>query len=691
MQATQIDLIEMFPVNTTLIIPVYQRNYDWKKFHCEKLFEDIEKLVGNEELHFLGAIVYQDKKSTGMFKESIIVDGQQRISSLILLAKALYDSTNDEEIRHALSVNFFKNPIPNPKYKFKLQPTEFDINIFTKLMNSEIFSAEEKNSRLYENYALFKEKISKSAHSVKELHEAIYSLRFVRMVIENENPQQIFESLNSTGKDLTETEKIRNFLLMDLEPVAQENLYKNYWLKIELLLKTSDVLETFMVQYLVASRKSITDMQSGKHIHISKNNLYETFKKYFKENYGGDKAAQVEKFFADLHRNAEFYSHLLFDENTNFSELSAADKKFYELIFLAKSVSAPIILMYLNSCHERGDFDEKNFIAMVEALISLMFRAKVCKSTGIDTAQTAGNIINRFSQYESNADGFWRAITAGNGKFTFPSDEDFKQALMSTELNLSLKDTCKYLLYVLDGATDFKNYSAASVELVIPKTLTSAWKKYLRDKNDLQAEDYVNSLGNLVLTFDDKNKKSAFSEKRINYNSSGFTLTREVSKSGDWTSRQIRRRAESLADKAIAIWKFPKQYAHIDNSAENIFTLDSDFNQFKWTKLAVVSISNVEMNITNWSDFLREVVRQLYNFDKNVFKEAVIHSGKNYLFSTNPNKFKALFKIDEDYYMQMKPHISDCLKIIKSLVENFDRLSGTNFKDEIWFTITTKD
>ena len=238
-------------MNATLQIPVYQRNYDWRQEQCEKLFADIETIVREGGTHFLGAIVYKDKKLSGMFNELIIVDGQQRITSLILLARALYDSTDDENIRYALQANFFRHAVPNPKYPFKLQPTEYDVDIFKKLLNGEELDPREKSSRLYENYKIFKKCIAASEFGVQEIHAALYSLQFVRMVLENENPQQIFESLNSTGKDLTETELIRNFLLMNLDDAAQERLYKEYWLQMERLLQNSETLEKFMLHYVV--------------------------------------------------------------------------------------------------------------------------------------------------------------------------------------------------------------------------------------------------------------------------------------------------------------------------------------------------------------------------------------------------------------------------------------------------------
>lgn len=443
MQAMQIKMVEVFPMNATLQIPVYQRNYDWRQEQCEKLFSDIETIADKGGTHFLGAIVYKDKKIGGMFNELIIVDGQQRITSLILLARALYDSTEDKDIRYAIQANFFRHAVTNPKYPFKLQPTKYDVDVFKKLIGGEELNAHEKSFRLYESYKIFKEKISKSKFSVEQIHNALYSLEFVRMILDGENPQQIFESLNSTGKSLTETELIRNYLLMNLDDDPQEFLYNEYWLPMERLLNDSKTVEEFMVKYLVTKRKSSKyTTRDGRNIQISKNALYEMFNYYFKENYGeGDKAQQVENFLEDLLHYAEFYRRLIFTGADNFEKLSALDKKFYELIHLLDATNSQIILMDLNERYTRGEFDEKIFIQIVDALISLNCRAKVCRRTGIDTMQSAGNVINRFDKFPSlNADSIWQVATQGKGKYAVPSDEEFKQALTSLEIYSSLRN-----------------------------------------------------------------------------------------------------------------------------------------------------------------------------------------------------------------------------------------------------------
>lgn len=695
MQANQIKMVEVFPMNATLQIPVYQRNYDWRQEQCEKLFADIETIARDGGTHFMGAIVYKDKKIPGMFNELIIVDGQQRITSLILLARALYDSTDDENTRQAIHATFFKHAVSNPKYKFKLQPTKYDVDIFKKLLSGEELDPREKSSRLYENYKIFKECIAASKFGVQEIHSALYSLQFVRMILDDEKPQQIFESMNSTGKSLTETELIRNFLLMDLDDATQEQLYKDYWLPMERLLQNSETLEKFMLHYLIYKRRSNKDMRNGKNIRSSTNALYETFKKYFQKNYDGDKAQQVEEFFKDMLHYAKFYQRLIFTAADKFEQLSALDRKFYELIYLLKAATSPIILMYLNERYEHGDFDAATFLAIVDVLISNKCRSKVCKNTGFDDEQTNANLAFRLDKLEKiSVDSFWEAITDSKGNNGFPRGEDFQQALMSPELNLSLKsDFCKYLLYSferhLNHSYNFAGYDDLSVELVIPKKLTAAWKNYLSDRNDLTPELWVNALGNLVLVTDANKNSATFSDKRGTYAASKFSYTKDLSRFADWTSRNVRRRTEFFAKLAPQIWILPEKYQPAISANENTYNLDSNFNELTGTEPKSISISKKIIPLTYWIDLLRTVAKELYSLDRDNFRQAVQESGNSKYFSTSPKNIPNPFQLDENYYLDSRFSTRAILNIARDIVENFDRLGGTNFKDEIEFTRKT--
>lgn len=669
MQVVYNRLTDFIAGEKIFLVPSFQRNYEWQKEHCAQLFEDINNILTTSKGHFIGTIILQ-KPEDGKY---IIIDGQQRLTSFLLLAKAINDVTGIE------------------KYLFKLRPSEFDREVFDKIMNGAELNEQEKSSRLYQNYIFFKENLKGNAESIRD---GLSKLKIVSMELdEKEDAQEIFESLNSTGKDLTETELIKNFLLMNLAPVAQEKFYRDYWLKMERLLQSSNAVEKFMFHYLVMKRKSITDMQNKKNIHISKQNLYYTFKRYFKEHYDGDKPAQTEKFLQDMYRYAEFYSRLLYGDDTDFNSLSALDKKFYELVYLVGSDSAPIILMYLNDLYERGDFGEAEFIEFVDALISLMFRAKVCRLTGIDSTQNAGNILSRLNERALTIDNFWAVLNEGKGKYTFPNNEEFQRALSGNEIYLALKDNCKYFLYAMERsrAEDLPNYNEISFECVMPRKLTGSWKKYLRDKNDLDAaEMWVNALGNLALV-ENGTGKAVFADKRIEYAQSKFFFTKDLIRNTDWTSKQIQARSRKLAELALKIWTLPEKYNVTPNVSDQ-FYLNSNLNFGFFTgKIpATISIFGKETGIMYWNELYRNVMRELYELDKNVFVQSVrqknVPSSRK-LLSTNSSELFQPVHIADDYYMRSNFDAKSLLKITAYVVENFERLSGTDFKNEIWFTL----
>lgn len=213
MEAQEIYLSRFIGDNVTIVIPVYQRNYNWRKNNCERLFHDIEKIITSGKHHFLGTFVCQAQQKN-YFVEYVIIDGQQRITSVILMARAICELTDDKDLKEDIISTWIRHSTGKMKNKCKLQPTEFDSDVFTKLMDENFsednFTELEKLSKMYINYKLFVEKISKSEHNVQEIYNAISKLKVVRILLKDENPQEI--------------------------------LYKNYWLKIELLLQSTDAV-----------------------------------------------------------------------------------------------------------------------------------------------------------------------------------------------------------------------------------------------------------------------------------------------------------------------------------------------------------------------------------------------------------------------------------------------------------------
>ena len=472
-------------------------------------------------------------------------------------------------------------------------------------------------------------------------------------------------------------------MLMPLAYDEQETFYKNYWLEIENLLRSSENVGNFIVQYLISKRHSNAVMKNEKK-QLSPNNLYLVFKDYFKDN-SLDAATCLE----DMLRYAKFFNRCIFSDETKFENLSPLDKKFYELVYLLKAGNAPIILMYLLDRFEKNHFDEETFIKFVDALISLTFRAKVCKCNGL-AQQFAGNVLARLDKEDSLDEKiFWRAITFGSGGYAFPNDATFQKELASNELCERIKsDGCKYLLYSLERQmnSSLPNYSALNAKQILPSRLNEWWRDYLKSKGDLQAHEFwLQSLGNWFLVDkDEKQPAGDFNAKRIFAAQSKFFYTQAISNSSDWTSKQIQVRAKKLAAEAIKVWTLPEEFNQSLTNAEDILNLNSDFGKLTGEKPATLSISGTEKPMQHWSHMLYEIVRQLYTLDKDTFRRANQSAiDKKILFSTEPTNFR----LDENFYMKMGIDTKSCLKAAKNFVENFDNLAGTNFMEDIWFTL----
>ena len=689
----------------TFYIPVYQRNYDWQQDNCKQLLLDIEQIIMKKRTHFFGTFVYQHIPAVGQYQKFIIIDGQQRITSTILFAKALYDLSTDEDEKDNIKTSLLQHSQGNFDYRFKLKPLDYDLEVFEKLMDCEDlnnFPEEYQSSNLYKNYNFFKKTINESQYTINELFNAIYGLEIVGLLLDTENPQEIFESLNSTGIDLSNTDLIRNYLLMPLlEQNRQEELYQKYWLNVERMIQSNN-METFILQYLITKRKSNSVFQNDKKLQLTKTNLYRSFKEYFVKRYDtNDHENAIESFLKDMHRYAVFYKHFRFNANTVVSKLSTLDKKFYELTYLLDASYAPIILMYIYDKYDKGMINEGTFIKFVDALISLAFRARVCRYYVI-SAQFAGNVIARLDQKpltDDSMDDFWAAITFGKGSYAFPNDEQFRQSLMTESLFTTIKsEGCKYLLYSLelnsDSTEELPDYDKCTIDHIMPTKLDRSWKNYLQSKNDLQMHgQYMHTLGNLTLTnYNEKQQNNDFETKQQEYAKSNFYYTKELSAPSDWTSKQIQLRAKKLAGLALKIWTLPAKYNSVIPVIENIFNLDADAGTFTGTKLDIVSILGKDKRVTTWSSFLNEITKTFYSIDKDIFKEAASKDNVPYydfLFSEIPINPHKSTKLDKEYYLNFDMHLSAnvCFKVIKAIVENVDLISKTNFKEDIWFTL----
>ena len=568
--------------NTCFMIPVYQRNYDWTEENCKQLWSDLWYVAQHDgaRTHFLGTIC--SKTVSG--HEKTIIDGQQRITTITLLVKAMLDYVDNEDFKRDLDSSFIHNNGfgVTQDHRVKLHLNRRDDAIYNKLLDSDehveadALSAKETASRVYQNYDYFYQRINGlTMEQIVSVRSALDSIIIVDLDVETENPQEIFESLNSTGLDLTDVDLLRNFLLMSLEHKTQTRLYDQYWYKIEENVHPDNMVR-FFVDYLIFIKKSDSIQIRGRRGHINENNLYTAFKDYYRSLSGSseDRYASpevTEEILKSMLRYSKSYKKLVFNANIDQNKLGDIERAIYSIVYINQSISSRPVLLYIMDKYLQNEISHDDALEMLNACLSITFRAKVAGSTGIN-GQFAGNMLQRLPDTAGQGivKAFWRAITSGSGKFAFPSDKVFSDALMNRQVFDVLRSKgTKYMLYTLEqksvSAKGLPRYDDPNitVEHVMPKTLTDEWRDYLGE-DAIFHDTHLNLLGNLTLTSNNPEMSNkSFGSKQAWYKQSSFSFTRQLAEAEEWSIESIRNRCKELTDKCLETWPMPAEYQPI--------------------------------------------------------------------------------------------------------------------------------
>ncbi len=499
--------------------------------------------------------------------------------------KAIHDYVDNDEFKKDIDSNYLHNNGFGvaPNHKVKLHLNRRDDAIYNKLLEKDTFTTAEEigsdaaNSSIYANYSFFYDCIKKlSEQQIVDVRAALDRLHIVDLDVENENPQEIFESLNSTGLDLTDVDLLRNYLLMSLDYETQVRFYDDYWFKIEENVGPENMVR-FFIDYLIYVKKSDAVMLHGRRAHVNKNNLYSAFRDYY-DSLASDKDRYqsipeiTEKVLRDMFDCSVTYKRLVFRDSSDMNSMDQMKRTIYSIVCLNEAISARPVLLYVMDKYLKGSVSKEQTQEMLDGCLSLVFRAKVSGRTGIN-GQFAGNMLQRLpeSDLSNVVDDFWKALTCGNGKFGFPSDRAFVEALTCRPVFdvLRAKGT-KYLLYVLEqhapnakGLPRFDDVNT-TIEHVMPKTLSQEWQAELGE-DAAYHDDFLHKLGNLALTSNNPEMSNkTFDEKAKWYGDSSFCLTRSLAdlaqNNVSWNLAQIRKRGRELAKKCVDIWTLPDQY-----------------------------------------------------------------------------------------------------------------------------------
>ena len=554
MDARKGNIFEILNGNKQFLIPVYQRYYSWDIEQCRRLWNDIVDMQKrNKAGHFVGSIVNiaEQAMPTGVQKY-MIIDGQQRMTTLTLLLLALRDyaiqhpedtTINSRRIDNMLLKNEYE--VGDERYKLLL--TETDRDILIRLVESKPIPDGTK-SRLIDNYKFFSGKIADRDLQPAEIYESIGKLQIVNITLDRtmDDAQAIFESLNSTGKELSESDLIRNYVLMGLEPSEQTYVYEHLWRPMEqlFLYETQDsVMDSFFRHYLTMKLTRIP--KQGR--------VYEEFKLYHLNCEFGT----IRELCQDLLNYAKFYTDIVFKRSNN-----ADLKRLYEdIVDLRMEVSYPFLLKVHNDC-AKGTITEDNLKEILRLCISYVLRRSICDIPTNSMNKTFATLRNsiRPDDYMNSIKAFF--VLQDTYK-EFPDNEKFMAAFMSRDIY-----TMRARNYILSRLENFGNKAPIiienyTIEHIMPQntSLSPEWQHDLGVNWKEIQKTYIHTIGNLTLTaynsemsdrpfMDKMNMPGGFKESALRLNAYLVKLT-------EWNEDHIKERAQQLAAKAVQIWPYP--------------------------------------------------------------------------------------------------------------------------------------
>lgn len=579
MKATSANLLSIIKGPKQFIIPIYQRTYSWLLPQCNKLFNDILKISTNESMqgHFIGSVVYFQESihTVSDVPKLLIIDGQQRLTTVTLIVIALAEFIRDNEVEidttfTKLQNYYLLNAEEDSELKYKLLLTKIDKETLINLIKG-IDPTEGYSSRLVENYRFFKNKITKE--NVVDVYNGILRLFIVDVALEKDkdNPQLIFESMNSTGLDLSQADLIRNYILMGQDITLQTELYEKYWFPME---------QSYGNEYATRFNWFVRDYLSVKTGVIPTiGKVYEDFKTYVQSNKSPSSITEVVQ---DIFKYSGYYVNMVLRKEKD-PELR---KLFSNILKLKVDVSYPFLLPVYNDYIDKIiTIDEfKEIIKLVE---NYVFRRAIC---GIPTNSLNKTFVTLYrsidmSRYLESVEAAFQLME--NYK-RFPNDVEFKREIISKDVyNFRSRN---YLLHSLENYNrkEIVNTDDYTIEHIMPQNpkLSAQWQSMLGENwQDLQ-KVYLHTLGNLTLTgYNSELSDNSFQVKKSmegGFNDSPLRLNRFMQNTDVWNEKMINSRATELATIATNIWKAPNlpedildKYLHEEKKEVSEYSIDS--------------------------------------------------------------------------------------------------------------------
>ena len=674
MKGSECRLIEyMEGSKKRFIIPVYQRNYDWKTENCKQLFDDLVKVIkNNRRSHFFGSVVSVYEPS-GRNTEFLVIDGQQRLTTVSLLFLAMYNLINnnliasqDDSLGKQIYEDFLVDKYKPQDTRIKLKPVKNDRKAFGKLFDS--VDEHIRESNLTANYNYFYDRIQKQEITIDQLFDAICSLEIINITLNNEdNPQLIFESLNSTGLDLSEGDKIRNFILMGLPAKEQDEYYEKYWNRIEECTKYD--VSSFVRDYLSVKQLAIP---SQKKIHIS-------FKEYVEQT-----SLEAEDLLKDLLAYAKRYKILLNGGAKN----KALDACIYRLNGLETTVTRPFFLEVMR-IYDENKLDISQVTDVFLITENYLFRRNICDLPTNSLNKIFLMLHREIIRYDGTdvdyVEKFKYALLSKKEKARFPDDDEFATGFAERQVYHMNSKNKIYILERLEnyGTSEDKDVyghcddGTYSIEHIMPQHLTPAWVKALGEDYEQIHEIWLHRVANLTLTaYNSKYSNSIFEEKKTmknGFEDSGIRMNTYIAKKDKWTLSEIEERNQYLMNRALEIWEAPLTEFKPEEKQLDYYTLDDDA-VLSGRLIVRFSYKNTEQPVSSWVEMFQKVLQILYAEDKGIITKfsASTEDSIALHFSMNESDFVKSVEIGDGIYVLTNTSTQTKLSVLNRVFKLYD-------------------
>lgn len=671
------DYIE--PNKKQYCIPVFQRDYAWTEEQCTKLFEDIVMAYKKDRPHFCGSFVYAPLGSKKHIDSYIIIDGQQRFTTLYILIKALADSADDDRDKEALqrylyNEDKFDRYGLDEKSKLKLKPVKTDNDQLLLLMSGKIEQMDKsRRGIIYHNYMLFMQLIKSfleesSANSVLMINDGIEKLICADIRLDtDDNAQEIFERINSTGIKLGLADLIRNYILMT--DTDQERLYEEYWLTVQNLLPDK-LLDNFFIDYL--------NMKSDGFVKESE--AYKSFKHVYVEGkYDNEKMLQ------EIWHYAKQYYVFCYGSSDFGAEVNKALAGLRKL----KQTTVYLFLFRVFDDYENGIINKNELARVLKMLLSYSIRRLVCEIGSNTLRGLYKTLYGRVFEQKENKNTYYDSLVSfflqQTSKNTIPSDNEFVTALQ--EKNLYSKNAlCKYLLCAIENqGKETLDTENLSIEHIMPqnKNLSMSWQKMLGENWQSVHEKYLHTLGNLTLTgynseLGDKpfEKKKEKLEETITHIA---VLYSDVKDKSEWNSVNMEKRAKRLAEIILKLFPIeqPKIKIEFTDPHYKLYTLANP-DDATYKTVNYFEFLGERVNVSSFAEMVRSIAQILYDMDNSIIddmakKHEPLPEWTTPAFSYEEDGVRNPFKLRNcNIYISTGYSASACIFFIRGLMKKYE-------------------